>query len=519
MNEHLENSVQTTSENKPETYSGRIGDRSWTISISLLIIATLITIISQTVGDADLWGHLQFGMDILDSGTITQVDPYSYMSAGYRWINHEWLAEVLFALLWRAGGSSGLIILKTLVGLFTFGSIYFYLINLNLSPIRAGSLIILASLAVIPAIATVRPHMFTLLFSVLTFLIIAAAEYGKYKWLWLCPLVFALWVNFHGGVLAGIGFLLIWAIIHTLLHRQEWLKILIPTVVSVFAVLINPYGTDLITFLLETATIPRPEIVEWQALQPVSILGAIYFILLSIAILAVIFCKIEKRIPLLVLLAVAAIMPFVAVRHLPLFAFAVLIFGGPFIADAWLRFTKSSGSPSGLPRVVIVSILLLSFGLLIFSLRNFQTIKMPKSDPPFFPEKGVAILDESEAKGNLATEFNWGEYAIWYLSPNIKVSMDGRRETVYSEEKYQIYNSFVYGINNWDSLLDDFDTNIVLIARYGPVYNLLKLKGGWELVYEDATSALFVSKENSHIARIKEAISNLTEFEDDGIFP
>jgi len=28
-------------------------------------------------------------------------DPYSYLSAGQPWINHEWLAEVSFALAWR----------------------------------------------------------------------------------------------------------------------------------------------------------------------------------------------------------------------------------------------------------------------------------------------------------------------------------------------------------------------------------------------------------------------------------
>ena len=28
--------------------------------------------------------------------------------------------------------------------------------------------------------------------------------------------------------------------------------------------------------------------------------------------------------------------------------------------------------------------------------------------------------------------FNWGRYAIWHFSPNLVVSMDGRRETVYS---------------------------------------------------------------------------------------
>jgi len=473
------------------------------IAFTTFIFAILVLLISKTLADADLWGHLQFGMDILDSGTITEVDPYSYISVGQRWINHEWLAEVLFALFWRAGGSTGLIILKTLIGLLTFGSIYFYLIKLKLSPIRAGSLLILASIAVIPAIATVRPHISTLLFSAITFLIIVTAEYGKYKWLWLAVPVFALWVNFHGGVLAGIGFLVIWAVVHTIAHREEWLKILIPTVVSVLAVFLNPYGIDLITFLLETGTISRPEIVEWQALQPVSLLGAVYFILLSIAILGVIFSKTEKRIPLLVVLAVAAIMPFVAVRHLPLFAFAVLIFGGPYIADAWIQITKSPGNPSGLPQVVIVATLLLSVGLLIFSLRNFQNIMMAKSIPPFFPEAAIQLIDESDVSGNLVNEFNWGEYALWYLAPKIKISMDGRRETVYSEEVYGEYTSFINGIGDWQTFIDEYDTDIALVSSSGPANNLLRLKFGWELIYEDNTSSLFASQEWEQIETLR----------------
>ena len=32
----------------------------------------------------------------------------------------------------------------------------------------------------------------------------------------------------------------------------------------------------------------------------------------------------------------------------------------------------------------------------------------------------------------MVTWFNWGEYAIWHLGPDVKVSVDGRRETIYS---------------------------------------------------------------------------------------
>jgi hypothetical protein len=36
--------------------------------------------------------------------------------------------------------------------------------------------------------------------------------------------------------------------------------------------------------------------------------------------------------------------------------------------------------------------------------------------------------------GRLWTTFNWGEYAIWHFGPALRVSIDGRRETVYSDD-------------------------------------------------------------------------------------
>ncbi len=37
--------------------------------------------------------------------------------------------------------------------------------------------------------------------------------------------------------------------------------------------------------------------------------------------------------------------------------------------------------------------------------------------------------------GRLVVPFDWGEYAIWHFGPRLKVSTDGRRETVYSEAR------------------------------------------------------------------------------------
>lgn len=492
-------------------------DRLWLISISVLVLTAVIVITSATVVDTDLWGHLRFGLDALKDRVITQVDPYSYLSQ--RWINHEWLAEVAFGLAWLAAGSTGLILLKTTVGVLAIGLVYLFLIKQDMPPLRAGSLVIIASLGIFPAIATIRPHIFTLLFITCVFIVIAQADHGKYNWLWFAPLITALWVNFHGGILAGLGFLGIWALIHTLLNRAQWLRIIPPVLLSFLAVLINPYGLDLITFLLRTATVPRAEIVEWQPLQPVSILGGVYLVLLIILIFGLVNSRRPKSLPLMILLGIAALLPFTASRHLPIFSFAVLVFGGEHIADAWARFSPPKPGPRTRPLWIPVLSLVIAVGLLIGSVRNFREIPIPSEPEPYFPIQAVSLLKQSQVEGNLAIPFNWGEYAIWHLEPNVKVSMDGRRETVYSEEIYQANLAFQYGVNEWDAILEEYDTHLVLVNVSSAAFNLMRMKPGWELVYQDAISGLFARNDWSQFEKVHNVDIDINPKSDKYYFP
>ena len=74
----------------------------------------------------------------------------------------------------------------------------------------------------------------------------------------------------------------------------------------------------------------------------------------------------------------------------------------------------------------------------------------------------------------------------------MRVSVDGRRETVYSPESYKRSLQFLYGIGDWDSILERSETDMALIGRDQPTYALMRLKPGWQLAYEDSFSSLFV---------------------------
>ena len=70
-----------------------------------------------------------------------------------------------------------------------------------------------------------------------------------------------------------------------------------------------------------------------------------------------------------------------------------------------------------------------------------------------FPARAVAFFRHSGVRGNMAVPFDWGEYVIWHLGPDVKVSIDGRRETIYSDEAYRQSRDFERGSGVWDALL------------------------------------------------------------------
>jgi hypothetical protein len=66
--------------------------------------------------------------------------------------------------------------------------------------------------------------------------------------------------------------------------------------------------------------------------------------------------------------------------------------------------------------------------------QNTRCIRMRDWSPD---STAIRALQASGATGKLAVWFDYGEYAIWHLSPHVRVSLDGRRETVYSEAALQ----------------------------------------------------------------------------------
>jgi hypothetical protein len=420
------------------------------------------------------------------------------------------------ASAWLTAKSFGLVLLKFAIGLLTVYLTYHSLIKNGVSPLRAGIII----LGILPALslpfATVRPHIFSILAFELVLLILVQAEKKHYKYLWFCIPLFALWVNLHGGFLAGLGIFFLWAITNLIRHPSTWKKVIPPTIISFLVTFLNPYGINLWVFLLKTATVPRPEIGDWQPIKIISPFGIYYVVWVTLAILAIVYGKKTKKITLLILFGVIATLPLLAIRHLPLFALSIPILLGDEIANVLNKLPKSETKKA--IKSTWLGIILFGIGIVLLLVSIPSFINIPLWNYPKYPVYAVQLLSKSKIQGNLATEFNWGEYIIWHLEPQIKVSIDGRRETVYSEITYNMILDFLHGTNKWDTLLDK-NTDIVLVYRNSPIDNLMSLYNGWSKVYEDTRSVLYVKNQFPQAQQLINAAENFSPIENDRYFP
>src|SRR5262249_41907500 len=112
-------------------------------------------------------------------------------------------------------------------------------------------------------------------------------------------------------------------------------------------------------------------------------------------------------------------------------------------------------------------------------------------DSRWTPEPGaVAFLNAQPPQGRVLVWFDWGNYALWHLAPRMRISMDGRRETVYSPALQNRHLRFYFDIPGGSSLPADLAADYVWIPRTLPAVRRLEQEG-WQRLYEGEQSVIF----------------------------
>lgn len=477
--------------------------------LSVLITYVLAMLASIRAADTDLWGYLAFGRLFWQSKSFPYRDVFSYIP-NLPWVYHEWLTGVMFYPLYQTLGSAGLRILLYGLALGTCGLVY-------LTARRRGAYPLSAVLGMLICVGVcrdwyppVRAQVFTFFFFALFLYLLERARLGR-RWqgLYLLPLIQIPWCNLHGGFLAGLGLIAIYAF-GEFIGRRPSLAYFLAGLAAALVSLINPYGVVYWEYLGRAVAMPRPYITEWLSVIQAYRHGIIPAMLIIFLLLLGVFGSLGmwqsnwREITASLALAITLALGLRHIRHLPFFfilAGAYLpvcinrnvayLQSRPWINQWWQRTSVKNGVSIGLGLLTVLN-------LYLFIIQDPFAWKLPDTSLPLeiktylcYPEAAVNLIKKQGLAGKILTRFDWGEYLIWKLYPQDLVGMDGRYETVYPPEVQKTYFEFYYGDPQWRQFLRDYPPDLILLDKSMAVVDLIRKEPGWQEIFSDSRSVLF----------------------------
>lgn len=462
--------------------------------------------------DSDTWWHLRAGQWMVENGEVIEADQFSYTRGGTTWQYPGVWVQVLMYLVFDSFGSGGLNIWTALMVVLVFGVV---VLTTRGDPLLRAGLVLLSAVASATYWAA-RPYLVTYLLFALSFYLLKMYSRTGKKNIWLIAPTMLLWVNSHGGFLAG--FILVGVyLFESLVLRLEgkWSDSpesgrkraqpgeLAGVTAAMFVVsLFNPHGWK--AWALPFSTVSRQAeqlfIAEWQSpdFHDPWMLPFAVMVVLTILVLGA-----SKSRPLLkdvLLLTGFGLLGLISVRNIFFFA---IIWPGVMIERfeevlAWLKqrygirkeLDLSSEPDRGKKMmnwliVFMVAAVVLVKGLSVFPASANEPVMAEK-----FPVEAVEYVRGLQPEGNIFNSYNFGGYLTWAL-PEYPVYVDGRAD-LYGDEIVLAWYRMINGSEEWKQEFERWDIGTVLLEPGVPMIEVLKLSG-WEVSYQDQVAVVLTA--------------------------
>lgn len=459
-----------------------------------LVAAAMGFVLAGVDSDPDLWGRIAYAKLALEQGRLfPNADPYSYTAPGAPWQDHEYGFSWLAWGVHEALGWPGLRLLRLVL--------YFTALGLCLVPawrLARGSgprllLFTLPALAMAPGFVGPRAQSVTfLLFAWLLFCLHRTSERGP-GWVLAGVLPMPLWVNIHGGFLAGGGVACVWGVLWGLdaVRRRDWRAVGLLTLGGAWclgSLFVTPWGPEYPLFLLRTATMPRPYVPEWAA---PALFSANWWLVALLALAGALALRARpRRWPELAAVGVVLLAASRHQRHIPFLAIAMLMFTVPAVLSAWEARRREPVKAPPRQGVLTLGAVLGAVVLALLGGTAASVFQGPPAEPDF-PAQAMAELERRGLKGGLLVDFEWAQYVISRLPPGVQVAFDGRYEAVYPDAVVDAFVAWNYGHPGWEALPEDARTRLALVASGSEREARLLTLPGWTRVYRDTLAALF----------------------------
>ncbi len=476
----------------------RRGDRSWpTIGILWLALALLLPVIvalAVPLSAVDLAYAVRAGSLMLERGEILRADPFTFTAGGSSWLNQQWLAQVIFALLHGVAGWPGLVLLRAaLVGLST--ALLFDILRRSGLDRRGAAILTLVTFVVVaPALALRAQLLAIVLFTFTLWLLANARRHRRAAWLSV-PLA-ALWANVHGTFALLPATLVVASLGADRSADPASPRRFLPTEpllvgATLLATLVNPFGLDVWGYALGLATSPVVSGLasEWQPTSPTTVPGALFLATLVASVVLVARAGWRPSWPTLAWLAALALLALRAERAIVWWALAAAVALGPVLARGLLRPAPAGRLDLRSPANAVI------IGALVAAL--LAALPSWRADPSGGPG-GLLTDAPADLTRKLAGAIALGTrayvtqpWASWveYALPEVRTFVDSRLEVV-PPAVWEDYRAIAAAAPDWQARLDRWAIDLVIVdpSREPELAAALEASPGWELVAEEEAS-------------------------------
>jgi hypothetical protein len=177
----------------------------------------------------------------------------------------------------------------------------------------------------------------------------------------------------------------------------------------------------------------------------------------------------------------------------PFFVEASVMLLAPVLVSRWPLRPVAAPPPRHEPMVAAGLCAAMVAGSLWVGSSSLSCVRI--DDVPGMPDAHAARLLHGARAGRLVTFFNWGEYAIWHWGPRLRVSMDGRRETVYSDARLAEHDAILQGASKGLDTLDRWRAEYVWLPATSIVTRHWLAGHGYRIEFESPRSFVAVLAE------------------------
>lgn len=450
--------------------------------------------------DPDLWHRLALGEALFKTGHFPPADAFSYLADYKQIADHEWGSALIFYSLYQWGGTSAIVGMKLVTLTITLSLLVWAGLQGRRPTMLMAAFYALILLALLPSFqSTVRCMVFTHIFFALWLYWFQCERHGRAIPTYLYVLTMIVWANLHGGFVIGLAWLLLVGLVQ-MIYGSNWKKWVTRFGVCTLATLINPFGWQLWISTGRALITTRHGFNEWAPVswwpEPLSYPG---YKLLLFGVLVALALQIYYRgwksagHPIVIFIGVFLALSLTSARHTSLFA----VVAGALMPSLFPPETRLSDITHPIRNLGYMAI---GFALLIIPLYSAMIVLPGKGlllEYPHIscPVQAVAYLQRQGIRGNLLVPFNYGSYALWELRGQMRVSMDGRYDLVYSPKTYRRVDDFFMARgNDWKSLLTTPAPNAILIPLTNAAYPKILAQPGWKEAWHDSTDAVFLPR-------------------------